>query len=322
MPNPKVLISILNWNAPEITAKTIQSVLLSDYDNYKIVLLDNNSADNSVEILSNSFKDIQLIMNKKNLGYAGAHKIAAKLAMKENFDLLWILNNDMEVFSNTLNELVESHKKNEKALLGSISLECDNKTIHFGGGLEMKKNGQTDNKSGYNIFSGKNIDTVELLERPVSGLQGCSILIPINTIKKYGFMNTRFFLYGEETEYCYRLRIRYNIQSIIVPKSKVIHHDGQSFKNEKLKLLRAYYATRNNNIVHKQYDKENQIPAMSVWRLPHYCKYFFSHYLLKKNKKKDFQYWLNYYAELANLHSFLRIKGKYLKPENFLNDEF
>lgn len=315
MKAPKVLISILNWNAPANTVKTVQSLLLSDYKDYSILLLDNNSTDNSEMILKDSFPDCRFIKTKSNLGYAGAHKVAAKLAIKENYDLLWILNNDVEVFSTSLYALVDGYKRNGDGLFGSVSIKSDGETIDFAGGLEIGNNNLIDGNSGYNILGGKRIDEVEILEREVSGLQGSSLLIPVNIIIKYGFMNTRFFLYGEETDYCYCLRSKFNIPSFIIPTSKVLHHGGGSFaQNKKLQWIRIYYSTRNRNLVHYKYQKDIEISEMGIKKLPHYCRYFFRHFFLTSKKKKDFDYWNNYYEALGNLHSFLRIKGKYLDP--------
>ena len=242
MKSPKVLISILNWNAPVNTVQTVKSVLMSAYDNYTIVILDNHSIDNSESVLSNAFPDIRFIKMKSNLGYAGAHKVAADIAINENYDLLWILNNDVEVYATSLSELVNAYKRNRDALLGSISINTDGFTINFAGGLEIAADNSIDGNSGYNSLAGKRIDEVEILERPVSGLQGSSFLIPVNIIKKYGFMDTRFFLYGEETDYCYRLRSKFNIPSVIVPTSRVIHHGGGSFvQNEKLQCNSEIY---------------------------------------------------------------------------------
>jgi GT2 family glycosyltransferase len=318
--NPKVLISILNWNAPESTCKTVASVLLSEYTNYSIVLLDNNSSDNSVSILKEAFPELQLIKTRTNLGYAGAHKIAAKMAMKNGFDLLWILNNDVEVYSDSLQQLVCAYHRNGESLLGSVTLNTDELTINFGGGLEMLNEHECDETRGYNIFAGKRIDEIKMNERPVSGIQGSSFLLPLSVIKKFGFMSTRFFLYGEETEYCYHLRKKYNIQTILVPASRVVHHGGVSFKkNEKLQFIRAYYATRNGNLVHKKYQKENEIVEMNFRKLPYYIKYFVRHFFITDEKDKDFNYWIHYYTELGNFHSLLRIKGKYLAPEKLLD---
>lgn len=320
MKSPKVLISILNWNAPINTVKTVQSVLLSDYKDYSIILLDNNSTDNSETILKDSFRDLSFIKMKSNLGYAGAHKVAAKIAIKENYDLLWILNNDVEVYTSSLSELVNAYERNGDGLFGSVSIKSDGATIDFAGGLEIGNNNLIDGNSGYNILGGKRIDEVEILERQVSGLQGSSFLMPVNIILKYGFMDTRFFLYGEETDYCYRLRKKYNIPSFIVPTSRVIHIGGGSFvKNKKLQWIRIYYLTRNGNLVHNKYQKDIETAGMGIKKLPHYFRYFFRHFFLTSTMQKNFDYWNNYYEELGNLHSFLRIKGKCLDPEKLLD---
>jgi GT2 family glycosyltransferase len=318
--NPKVLISILNWNAPESTFNTVQSVLLSEYDNYKILLLDNDSTDNSVSFLGNSFPDIQLIKMRTNLGYAGAHKVSAQVALKEKYDLLWILNNDVEVFPSSLKELVNAFVRNGNCLLGGVSLNSDGLTINSGGGLEMIDEITPDEISGDNIFGGKKINEIEMKERLVSGVQGSSFMIPTTIIKEYGFMKTHFFLYAEELEYSYRLRLKYNVQTIIVPSSKVIHHVSGSFKlNIKLSWIKIYYMTRNNNLVLKVHFKNYDKTPMKIKRLPYYCKFFFKHFFITPRNKRDFNYWTNYYTELGNFHSCLNIKGKFLAPENFLD---
>jgi len=65
MKESKVLISILNWNAPMNTCNTIKSVLSSGYKHYKIIILDNNSKDDSVPRIKEYFPDIELWALKK-----------------------------------------------------------------------------------------------------------------------------------------------------------------------------------------------------------------------------------------------------------------
>lgn len=319
MENSKVLISILNWNSPYSTMETVKSVLQSRYKNYSIVLIDNDSSDDSVRILNFSFPDLQLIKTQNNLGYAGAHKITAKLAVKNGYDLLWILNNDVEVNSTSLCELIDAYHRHGDALFGSIALETDRTTISFAGGLEVSENNSTDGNSGYNVFAGKNISEVQIKERRVSSIEGSSFLIPVNILKKYGFMSTRYFMYGEETAYCYRLRTKYNIPTILVPRSQIIHRSGESFKkSEKLSWVRIYYTTRNANLVHSKYQNDINLDEMSFKRAPSYIKFFLNHFIFLSKKQIDFSYWNTYYQKLGAFHSMLRFRGKYLKPEKFL----
>ena len=64
--NPLVSIIILNYNAGELLINCIQSIIDSNYSNYEIILVDNNSNDQSHINCKKKFKQIKLIENKKN----------------------------------------------------------------------------------------------------------------------------------------------------------------------------------------------------------------------------------------------------------------
>ncbi|MBC7511408.1 MAG: glycosyltransferase family 2 protein [Ferruginibacter sp.] len=312
----KVLISILNWNNWLSTVETINSVLLSDYKHFEIIILDNNSQDDSVEQLKKKIPGIQVWGLKKNIGYAGAHKKAADYAINNNFDLLWILNNDVKVFQFTLSEFINAHSRNDNSLLGSVSLKEDGKTIQIGSGSELINN-QVDLSIPYNQYGGKNYFETIMKERPVSDLEGASFIIPIEIIKKYGFLDTRFFLYGEESDYCYRLRNRFNIQSVIVPDARVIHLASETFRlSPRLTFVKAYYNTRNSHLLHYKYFKGNKLQGNG--KILHFFKFFLRHYIVVKSKDKNPDYWVRYYNKLGAFHALLRFKGKYLEPSKFL----
>ena len=313
----KVLISILNWNNWKNTIETVSSVLKTDYKNYKIIIIDNASIDDSCLEIKNKFPNIELWGLPVNIGYAGAHKKVALYAQKHGYDLLWILNNDVHVFPFTLSEFLLAHERNKSALLGSVSVEADGKTIHFGGGAELLDNFTNDENTRYNHFAGKNYYETNIQERSVSDIEGASLVIPVAIIEKCGFMNTRFFLYGEETDYCYRLRREFNVQSIIVPKAKVIHRSSQSFTiSPNLQCIKEYYFTRNINLVYKKFVPEYRITGNGGF--PHLFKFFFKHYFLHKSQNKDANYKYLYYKKLGYFHSLMRFKGKYLEPNNFI----
>lgn len=316
----KVLISILNWNNWRNTIETVSSVLESEYKNYKIVVLDNNSVDDSVNQIKQRLPGIEVWSFRKNLGYAGAHKKAAKHAVRNKFDLLWILNNDVQVFPYTLSELIYAYKRNGKSLLGSVSLKEDGKTIHVGGGAELKGNA-VDKKVKYNQYEGADFFETILEERAVSDIEGASFIIPVCIIEEYGFMDTRFFLYGEEVDYCYRLRKKYNIPSVIVPSARVIHRASSSFNlSPNLPLIKAYYFTRNTHLLHYKYNKGEWMEGKGG--ILHFIKYFFKHFFLIPSKDKHPDYWIKYYTKLGAFHALLRFKGKYLEPNKFLASDF
>src|SRR5687768_4773928 len=99
---PLVYISVLNWNAGEKTAQCIHSLTQLDYSDHRIIIVDNASQDNSVEYLHALFPEITIISSSENLGYAGGHRLAVEKAFAGGAELIWLLNNDLEVKADAL----------------------------------------------------------------------------------------------------------------------------------------------------------------------------------------------------------------------------
>ena len=152
-------------------------------------------------------------------------------------------------------------------------------------------------------------------ERSVSDLEGASMMIPASVIRRFGFIDTRYFLYCEETDYCYRLRKEHGILSVVVPTSVVIHRRSESFQlSPRLKYVKAYYFTKNYHLFAKRHLEKYKIEGFGNFY--HSIRFFLGHFL-KPGNVYDEKYWLNYYTRLGYFHALLRIRGKSLKPERF-----
>lgn len=303
----KVLISILNWNNAESTIKCVKSVQKSNYKNYTIIVIDNNSTDNSLEKFKTKIPEIRLIKSNKNNGYAGGNALGAKFAIKNNFDLLWILNNDTIIFENTLQNLVNAAHNYPNAILGNLQIDTDNKIV-FGGGYEFDE--LTKQNKTYNKFAGLTINKYQAINktRKVCDVNGAGMAIPVQIIKKYGFIDTQFFLYAEELDYCFNLRNHYDIESYIITDSIIHHSPGSSFNTNTLKHKQTYYYIRNTIIFEKKYFNKTAkyyIQKQGGWRC--FAKNIVL-FCLINNSKKD-----GYYYKLAILHGILGLKGKRVK---------
>ena len=84
--NSSVAIILINWNNSEYTIECIKSLNKTSYRNKKIFVIDNNSNDNSVKKIKNLFSNIDITINKENLGFTGGNNVGIKKALKENFD--------------------------------------------------------------------------------------------------------------------------------------------------------------------------------------------------------------------------------------------
>lgn len=294
----KVLISVLNYNNFEATKKCVLSILKYLNSGEQIYIVDNNSPDDSFISLKDTFKNIKVVKSNFNGGYAAGHKISVDYAIKNKFDFIWVLNNDLTVREHSLKELLKAYYNNGLGLYGSITLKSEKPdVINFGGG----KTDDISKPLNFNSYEGEILDKTNFnLCRKVQTIEGSSFLIPIEVIKKFGFMKEDFFMYGEEIDYCYRLN-KFGIKSYVVKSSLVIHKGGESLKNRK--HLEQYYRRRNFLIFMRSFYQEkvhNYITNKIGWVN---FLIFLIHHLLKI--KKD-----NYYFNLGVLHALVNQKGK------------
>jgi GT2 family glycosyltransferase len=307
---PKVVISILNWMNYQDTITCVQGLLQLDYPNYEILIRDNASPNASYTILKKEFPNLKVFLSKENNGYAAGHLENYKEAKKFECDLFWILNSDIQIFPNALTELVNAYQKYGVHIYGSVSLNPEDSTkIDFGGAVYTDNSNKT---LTYNEWKGKEY-TEFIAKYPetyeVESTEGSSMLIPMEVIEKYDFMKTDFFMYAEETDYCYSMR-RKGVKSMIATRSIVKHGNEGSVKgNVSLKAIPAYYRRRN---ALRFSMKHLGMKRINVLKYSNGILNNFKAIIKGKfSKNKE----LSYYYALGSLHAFLGIKGKAISPE-------
>jgi GT2 family glycosyltransferase len=311
--HPSVYVSILNWNRPELTVGCLDSLQRIDYQDVKLLVVDNGSRDDSVKRIHAAFPSVEIICSETNLGFAGGHGLAKDRALADEADLLWMLNNDVLVYPDTLSALVDANHRHGEALLGSLTLKPEDPSrISFGGGRELDELGRPITSQQYNHLGGKPYDP-EIPDRIVEDINGSSFMVPLSVIRRNGFMDESFFLYGEETDYCYRMRA-IGIPSIMVTQSKILHYlRGSTKGNARLVLVRRYYKRRSELVLAKRYWKESyHQEAMKEIRL---CLKYRLKYLRHPRAWRDS---LERYVCMGVWDALLNRMGKTLDPEDFL----
>ena len=312
---PKVLISVLNWQYYEATISCVHSVLKTDYKNFEIVIIDNDSPNDSFVKLKNAFPELMVIKSTENNGYAAGHSISLEIARQKNADLFWILNNDLLVEENSLSTLVEAFHKNKNGIYGSVTLKSKNPDIvDFAGGESPQMKSSV---LSYNIYQGyKSEDLPEIPVREVQSVEGSSMLVPMEIIRKYGFMNTDFFMYGEETDYCLRLK-KLGISSFVVRNSRVLHEGAGSFHDaDSLSVVPAYYRRRNFFRIMKEHYH------WSTWKCLNQPESIIRKmkFLIKCQGVRDFKNknLPDYYRLIGSIDGAINRKSRRLNPENFI----
>lgn len=250
---PNIFILVLNWNGYKDTIECVESLQRLAYPNYEIVLIDNGSTDGSQNILKDRFKELTLIENEENLGFADGNNVGIKHALRHNADYIFLLNNDATIAPDALSYLVDFAEENtEIGLVGpKILFYNDPDKIWFAGGIVDLMTGVT--HRGYGQRDDGKFD--ELAE--VDYITGCALLIKSEVIRKIGLMSSEYYLLFEESDWCLRAK-EAGYQLYYVPQARVLHKCSASFGGSRsLGIERApswiYYYSRNNFLLIKRH---------------------------------------------------------------------
>jgi GT2 family glycosyltransferase len=223
---------IVTYNSEAFIERLIKN-LLEQTIKIKIVIIDNASSDKTVEIL-NKYKDLIIIKNKKNLGFGRANNIGFKLALKNNADYVVIINQDVEIQDNeAIEKLISIHKKHPNiGLLSPLQLNKENKPAGLIYYWFLRSN-----RTFFDDALACQLK--ELYEVPF--VSASLWLYPIKTLKIVGGFNPMFFMYGEDTQYCFRV-LRHNFKIVIASNVFYKHYKINFYKKN---FKRQILETRN-----------------------------------------------------------------------------
>lgn len=255
---PRVSVVIVNYNGEEYIKNCIESIGKVNYDSKKleIVVIDNGSKDNSVNLIRANFPQVKLITNKKNIGFAPAVNMGAKEATGK---YIAIINNDIVVDKNWLIELVKAVSGNtEVVCAGSKVLNADGTKIDFVGGMVNFEG------KGFQIDYGKPLsEDIHNQQMYYLFANGSSMLVDREVFLEADGFDEDFFAYYEDVDFGWRLWVL-GYKVVFVPTSIVYHvHHGTSkaFSEDKLRFLKERNSLYS---VFKNYDDENLARVLSA----------------------------------------------------------
>lgn len=278
--NPLVYIVIVNYNGYEDTIECIKSLEKIEYDNYKVIIIDNNSTNNSEKIMIQKLPQYNIIQTGKNIGFAGANNIGIKYALTNNSDYVLLLNNDTIVDKFFLNNLIKNVGSKERVGIstGKIYYYSDKKKLWYGGGSIYGIKGIGNHKY-YNKEDNDNNNH----EKYITFASGCFMLLSKEMIKDVGYLNEDYFMYYEDVDYCKKV-LNKGYKILYCPKSIIYHKISSSIGSGS--ELSQYYKTRNVGI----YIRSNLHGLeMIFWYLFYINKFFVKALLFKQNNKAVFK---------------------------------
>jgi len=238
MSQPLIYIVILNTNRREDTLACLESLARVTYQDLKIIVLDNQSTDGSVDAIRAAFADVQIINLMTNLGYAGNNNVGIEAAIRQGADWILVLNEDTILDPNCLAELIKVGESDPRiGIVGPMVYHYDEPTIIQSAGGMLGKYWQSQHL-------GKNEPDCGQFPTPhrVEWISGCALLIRTAAVQQVGMLDANFFIYWEETEWCIRVS-RGGWEIYHVPQARLWHKGVK--RDYQPKPSFTYYGTRN-----------------------------------------------------------------------------
>jgi GT2 family glycosyltransferase len=243
---PLIYIILVNYNSYIDTIECVESIEDSHYKNLKIIIVDNNSNNDSVSIMKDKLKKHIIIESNENLGFSGGNNLGIRYALNNKSDYILLLNNDTIVHPDFLEPLIKAFNENRNAgiITGQIYYYDDKELLWFDGAYCNRKKGQIYHKN-IKMHNNPNLKNIEEQQF----LTGCFMLIPSYIFESVGLLDEKYFLYYEDTDYCIKVKKK-NYKLLINRESRIYHKVSKS--TDENSNLYLYYNTRNRFIFIKE----------------------------------------------------------------------
>lgn len=248
----KLSIIIVSWNVKEKLRDNLKALLESAVDfSFAVYVVDNNSEDGSAEMVKKEFKDVYLIENSVNFGFAKANN---QVIRQMDSDYVLLLNPDMLVKKDTLKKMVGWMEANRQASAAGCRLRGrDSETIKHVRRFPRLRDQAAIILKLPHFFSGildkyiiKDFDYGRASK--VDTVRGGFLMISLSRIKEHKMfldrtlpeLDERFFLWFEEVDYCRQI-YRAGGEVWYTPEAECIDYVGQSFKKLPRRQAQRYF---------------------------------------------------------------------------------
>lgn len=308
---PFVSIIVLNWNGKHHLKECLDSLLSLDYPKYKVVVVDNASEDGSVDFLKSHYPDIYLIRNEKNLGFAEGNNVGIRFALSQGAEYVVLLNNDTCVEPDFLTHLIQrGEEEKEIGVLGGKVLMYFDPRIINSTGVNLNQFAY-----GWDRDFGEEALRVNRERGEVLAVTGSLIAIKREIFEKIGLLDSKYFAYYEDVDFCIRVWKDTPFKVEYVPEA-VIYHKFSASVSEEPYFKKNLMFKNQYRIFSKHFPLAETVKIFPLLLLHHFRQ------LLDHLKRGDFQLFLSKflimvkYVTLFPLIFFFRIPDSFKKEFN------
>ncbi len=304
-----IAVIILNWNGAKLLQEFLPSVCEhTNRDIADIIVADNGSSDNSIEILRNEFPSVKILMLGENHGFAQGYNIAIE---QTNYKYTLLLNSDVKVTPNWLEPLYEYCQSDEQ------TAACQPKILSYRNPEQFEYAGACGgyiDKLGYPYCRGRIFSTIEDDNGQYDSIEdifwasGAALMVRTEVYNRVGGMDGLFFAHMEEIDLCWRIHLE-GLKIKVIPNSHIYHLGGGTLDATNPK--KTFLNFRNNLLLlYKNLPKKGRKSKLFIRRL--YDTLAFGMFLAKFDIK-------NAKAIIRAHNDFRRMKRLYTPNDNIEN---
>jgi N-acetylglucosaminyl-diphospho-decaprenol L-rhamnosyltransferase len=231
-------IVIVNWNVRDLLRQCLQSVYDAGglrAEQLQVIVVDNASADGSVEMVRAEFPQVELVANADNLGFGKANNQALPMCRGRHVVLL---NPDTKVLDRAIARMVEMmDAEPEIAVLGCRLLNGDGTLQRWTGGAYPRLANLLNHYFFLDRLLPSSMRPMPLyldhdVNRDIEVDWLCGACMVMRTAELDGkLFNPDYFMYGEDMELCHRLK-QAGGKVVYTPRVSIIHYQGESMKQQ------------------------------------------------------------------------------------------
>lgn len=249
----KTAVVILNWNGIQYLKQFLPG-LIENTDDAQIVVVDNQSTDDSVTFIQQNFPTVRIIVNESNGGFAKGYNDGME-QLKGEFEYYVLINSDIEVTKNWLSPLIEKLESNPTIAGVQPKVLSYNKKTHF---EYAGASGGFIDKNLYPFCRGRIFDVLEEdkgqydTEIEVFWTTGACMAVRANVYHQLGGLDAYFFAHMEEIDFCWRAK-KQNYSFYAIPQATVYHVGGGTLAYDNPR--KTFLNFRNSlYMIHKNYE--------------------------------------------------------------------
>src|SRR3990167_11137397 len=227
-------VIIVNWNTKKLLEDCLRSIFKFTKDvSFEVIVVDNGSSDGSQSMVKKKFPQVKLIPNNDNLGFAKANNQGIKIARGK---YIFLLNSDAYLIENSFKKLLDDARSLGEKLgaMGPLLLNEDRsiqQSVGFFPDLPQILWWMTfiDDLPGGIFLKPYHVDHDSFYknQHEVDWITGAAFLIPKKVVGKIGMLDEKIFMYGEDFEWCFRIK-KAGFKVYFSPSAKIVHIGGGS----------------------------------------------------------------------------------------------